>query len=187
MEIEKQERAFNIFYLESKSRGLVIFRSSINQDLFLIHTPYCCWIAIEKRTGKITKFEGNFYSESAGKNSTSATNKEKIAFYISNLPSTDWTIDLNFAQTCEWIIHRTLAIRIAKCFLDEVSQPDDPLIWELNEGTIDEYQLKYYRLLCNRLKNLWTLITRYEKKIKQVLAKQGVIHSIIILNFSKKL
>ena len=172
MDSHKQEIDCDLFYLDSKSRGLTLLKSLKKPELFSIHSPYCYWIGIENKIGSVVKYEGHFYCESVGKDSSDASDEEKIAFYISNLPNEDWAIDLNFAQMCEWIIHRTLAIRIAKCFLVGHSQSNQLLLLELNQGTIDQYQIEYNLLLTDRLENIWKLISRKEKKIKTALARQ---------------
>lgn len=155
------------FFLKSISRGLWEYRINTNPNICVIETSYCRWVFDE------TKPKGSFHCESVGKNSPSATDKERIAFYISSLPSDDWTIDINFAQVCEWIIHRTWAIRIAKCFLAGYNQRDNTLDCELNEGRIDEYQRDLTWLVSDKYENLWKLITRKEKKIKTALIKTG--------------
>ena len=186
---------FHYFYLSQKVGNLEKWLST-DEKSFFIRSNSCRVTGHEIEKGNFYKWNYNFQWETIGDNSSSASDKEQIAFYISRLPSSDWLDGASFDQICEWMMCHDFAIRLAKCFLYQ--QPDNPLARELEEGIIDQYEHDYIWLISDRYNNFWNLILRKEKKIKTALSKnwgypfqnrkeffQEIVRAYIEGNFTK--
>ncbi len=161
---------FHYFYLSQKIGNLEKWLST-DQQSFCIRSNSCQVMGYETKIGNLHKRQYKFHWETVGGNSLSATDREQIAFHISRLPSSEWLDAANFDQICEWILCHDFAVRLAKCFLLGYQQPDNPLVRELEEGIIDQYEHDYIWLISDRYNNFWNLILRKEKKIKTALSK----------------
>lgn len=108
-----------------------------------------------------------------GSDSQDASDRERIAKFIFELPSNDfWQGDLKtFDQIWEWFGWRDRAIDIAKCFLAGCGNPDNPLLKELKAGLIDEETYKDIRLDAELFENWWKLVQINEQAIKAELEK----------------
>jgi hypothetical protein len=108
-----------------------------------------------------------------GSNSNTATDREKIAYYISSTPDV-YQLDKYKIPITEDILYqladcRNYAVRIAKCFFfDKVNKP---LERDLEEGLIDEFERDLSLLNGEFYENIWKIISNKWKKIKPLMAK----------------
>lgn len=111
--------------------------------------------------------------DTVGNDSPTATDRERIARFISTLPDffrvLEEKITIDTLQA--WIVAKDAAVQIARCFLAGRSQPDNPLLRDLEDGLIDQYLHDYWWLESDLYENLWKLVSLRERKIKAVLAK----------------
>ena len=123
--------------------------------------------------GTIDKRSYRVHWTPVGSGSQDASDRERIARFISELPSNDfWQADLKtFDQIMEWFDWRDRAIDIAKCFLAGRDNPDNPLRKELKTGLIDEETYKDIRLDAELFENWWKLVQPNEQAIKAELEK----------------
>lgn len=109
--------------------------------------------------------------EVVGTNSNEATDREKIAFCITDTPSFD---QIRKHKTTEDILYqlakcKDFAVRIAKCFF--VGKVNKPLERDLEEGLIDEFERDLILLHGEFYENIWKIISNKWKKLKSLMAK----------------
>lgn len=111
--------------------------------------------------------------DKVGTDSPTATDRERIARFISTLPDFFCVLEEKITiDTLEaWILAKDAAVRIARCFLAGRSQPDNPLLRDLEDGLIDQWLHDYKWLESDLYENLWKLISLRERLIKTALAK----------------
>lgn len=121
------------------------------------------------------KIEGWIVWESVGSNSPEASDKEKIAKFISELPNASFLQDLiQLDQIYHWLQWKNECIWIAKCFLaGHRSSVDNPLLRSLEEGEIDQYYHDSCWLSVDLYENLWKLINLKNRRIKAAFNKLG--------------
>ncbi len=107
-----------------------------------------------------------------GDESTEASDRERIARFISDLPNGDFIHESkSLFQVEEWMAWKDQAVRIAKCFLAGRGQPDSPLARDLENGSIDEWLHDYIWLEADLYENWWKLVHTKEGSIKVALKK----------------
>lgn len=120
------------------------------------------------------KCEGRITWTPVGDNSPSATEKLRIARFISNLPNHAFVGDFtDLCQVYAWMEWKNGCIWKAKCFLAGHKHPDNPLLRELEEGIIDQYYHDSVWLTVNLYDNLWQLIHIQSRLIKTAFISQG--------------
>lgn len=120
------------------------------------------------------KFEGLIVWTPVGDDSLEATDKVRIARFISELPSRVLVEEFTtLDQVYRWMEWKDKCIWIAKCFLAGHKHLDNPLLRELEEGTIDKYYHDNVWLTVDLYENLWKLIHLKGKLVKAAFLKQG--------------
>jgi hypothetical protein len=105
-----------------------------------------------------------------GDESTEASDRERIARFISDLPNGDFIhVSKSLFQVEEWMAWKDRAVRIAKCFLAGRGQPVSPLARDLENGSIDEWLHDYIWLEAELYENWWKLVHTKESSIKAAL------------------
>lgn len=120
--------------------------------------------------------QGNTYFvptwKNVGSKSEMATDEERIARAISDMPHADYFITFTtFDQVREWIGCKDCFVEIAQCFLTEQGQPDDLLLAELKAGRIDQFSYDYIWTEANIYKSLWSILKKKAEVIKCLLEK----------------
>jgi hypothetical protein len=110
---------------------------------------------------------------SVGSGSQDASDRDRIAKFISELPSNGfWQGDLKtFDQIMEWLGWRDRAIDIANYFSAGRGNSDNSLLKELKAGLIDEETYQDIRLDAALFDNWWKLVHLNEQTIKAELEK----------------
>ena len=132
-------------------------------------TPYCDIYLNEDNFLEPFRME---YT-TVGSNSNTATDREKIAYYIASTPDVCQLYKYKIPITEDILYQLTgcknYAVMIAKCFFfDKVNKP---LAWDLEEGLIDEFERDLCLLNGEFYENLWKIISNKWKKIKPLMAK----------------
>ncbi len=125
-------------------------------------------LVIVQEFGKIAKAE--LIAEWEVINSNAATDQEKIAHFISSLPTLSEE-KCHPDQVCEWVRRKDWAVKLAKCYQAGKGQPDNPLLRELEDGLIDQWKHDYIWLECDLYENLWKLIKLRGRQIKSAIKR----------------
>lgn len=140
----------------------------------VILTKHCLFeYTTTHKVGTVDKRSYQVQWNQVGSNSQDASERERIARFISNLPNEDfWLGDLKTLDLMmEWIRWKDRAIDIARYFLAGHDNPDNPLQREFKAGLIDEEKYKYIRSEAHLYENWWQLVQLNEQQIKAVLEK----------------
>ncbi|PSB25347.1 hypothetical protein [Stenomitos frigidus] len=127
------------------------------------------WIASGQAQGDV-----NFtpFWKSVGSDCETATDEERIASAIANMPHSDFFINFtSFDQVREWIGIKDYCVQIAQCFLAERGQQDDALLTELEAVQIDQFSYDYAWAATNIYKSLWRILEKRGRAIKHLLEK----------------
>lgn len=121
------------------------------------------------------KIVGWIVGQPVGSNSPEASDKEKIAKFISELPNSSFVEDFtHLDQIYHWMEWKDTCIWISKCFMaGHRSSVDNPLLRSLEEGEIDQYYHDSCWLSVDLYENLWKLIHLKDRRIKAAFNKLG--------------
>ncbi len=137
-------------------------------DEVIFSGNYCRFILEKKHPvrGVYGRYEYNtFYC-----NKSNDSEREKAAFFISNLPSdyiTDGRVSLAFGL--QWITLKDDAIRICKCFLH--GHNNYFLANEVQKDIIDKYRYDYIWLVYDNYDILWKLLYNHQNIFKDYLSQ----------------
>ncbi len=104
-----------------------------------------------------------------GSNHPNASDREKIAYYISATPELSKKLLITNDVLREWIDNKDFIVRVAKCFLAGKDNPENPLFKDLEEGLIDEYIHDCVWLRTELLDNCWKMLNVKWNKIEKIL------------------
>lgn len=103
-----------------------------------------------------------------GSSSPKASDKLRLARFISELPDADYLNQIShFDQLERWLHVKDYMLYVAKCLLagsDE--QPDNPLLRDLEEEKIEPFYHNRIWLSTRMYENLWSLVNLKWKQIK---------------------
>ena len=124
--------------------------------------------------GNRVKFHGWIVWEPVGDGSHSASEKMRLARFISDLPSSSLIQELNtLDQLIHWAMVKDYCILLAKLFVaGHGSIPDNPL----QQAIDSEINLRYYNtmlLSSNLYQNLWDLIVFKQRLLRAEFIRQG--------------
>jgi len=134
-----------------------------------------CRFALINSLEMNSKIKINFcvFWEPIGSNSQSSSDKERIAYFISKLPSEYFLHEIEHTdQLAYWVYKKRFAIRLAKCWVSGHTAPDNPLIKDLEQGLIDQWQSDYIWLQTSHYEQLWKLLQQRGRKIIKSLKKK---------------
>jgi len=119
------------------------------------------------------KLDGYISWEPVGEDSPEASDRERIANFISELPDESFVEESSHIhQLYAWMGWKNNCISIAKCFLVGRGSPENPLLRALEEGQIDQYYHDQCWLSVHLYENLWKLLSLKEKRIRAAFRKQ---------------
>lgn len=127
-------------------------------------------LSIVQEVGKIAKADVISEWHKVGNCSNSATDKEKIANFICDLPSLTEEIT-HPDQLSDWVAWKDWSIDVARCFLSGHTQPDNPLLRSVEDGLIDQWSHDYTWLVSDLYDNLWKLVNLRGRQIKSAIKK----------------
>jgi hypothetical protein len=120
-----------------------------------------CQFAVVNSLEMNSRIKINFcvFWEPVGSNCKSSFDKQRIAHFISELPSEGFLCELKSTdQLAMWVYKKRFAIQLAKCWLAGQTAPDNPLTKDLEEGLIDQWQSDYIWLQTSYYEQLWKLL-----------------------------
>jgi hypothetical protein len=96
-----------------------------------------------------------------GSDQPTATDKQRLAWFLSSeLPNYSLIAEQDeIALIDKWCEVKIQSIRFAKCLLAGLSEPDNPLLWELEAGFLTQGLHDSIWLHANFLMNLWELVS----------------------------
>ena len=140
----------------------------------VILTKHCLFeYTLIQEPGTLAQLSYQVHWNPVGSISPDASDRERIASFISDLPNQDfWQGDLKTRDLMrEWMLWKDRAIDIAKCFLVGRNNSDNSLLSERKAGLLDEEMYKYIWCEADLYENLWQLIQLNEQQIKAALEK----------------
>lgn len=143
-------------------------RTTLPDKVIEIHLHDPCKFAIAKslEMGSRTKIDFCVFWEPIGSNSKSDSDKKRIAYFISELPSGSFLHELkDIDQLKIWVYKKTFAIQLAQCWLAGHTTPDNPLIKDLEEGLIDQWESDHIWLQVSYYEQIWKLVQQRGRKI----------------------
>jgi polyhydroxyalkanoate synthesis regulator phasin len=135
-----------------------------------------CQFAVVNSLEMNSRIKINFcvFWEPVGSNCKSSFDKQRIAHFISELPSEGFLCELKSTdQLAMWVYKKRFAIQLAKCWVAGQTAPDNPLTKDLEEGLIDQWESDYIWLQTSYYEQLWKLIQQRGRKIIKYLKKKG--------------
>lgn len=133
----------------------------------LIKGKYCHVICeLVGQTSFKEKWMAKYHWDSVGLDVGSDV--EQISYFTSNL------LDPKLLEDCknihngigkEWVNCKDICIEIARCFLADKGQQNDPLIDILNIGDIDKFTYDFRWIETELYRNLWMMITSHSQEI----------------------
>ncbi|MBD2014333.1 hypothetical protein H6F96_10150 [Microcoleus sp. FACHB-53] len=118
------------------------------------------------------KIKGWIFWTPVVNNAPEASDRERIAKFISELPNANFIQDLTqLDQIYRWAEWKNECIWIAKCFMAGRGSVDNPLLRPLEEGEIDQYYHDSCWLTVDFYENLWKLIHLKDRRIKAAFNK----------------
>ena len=131
-------------------------------------------IGLSQHLGNRCKLEGFVVWTPVGDDSPEASDRVRIANFISELPNKSLIAEFtHLDQLYHWMSWKNNCISIAKCFLAGHKTPENPLLRALEEAEIDQYYHDQCWLTTDLYENLWKLLSLKEKRIKAAFKKQG--------------
>ena len=130
-------------------------------DEVIISSTHCRIVLFEAHPVRKSAVKVRTEYQAVGYNNPNDSEREKAAYFISELPSEDLTdASYSFNLTMRWLGLKNDAIRIAKCFL--WNNNNDFLNYflrkEVEQDIIDKYQYNYIFLASERYNVLWDLL-----------------------------
>ncbi|GBO53416.1 hypothetical protein APA_1323 [Pseudanabaena sp. lw0831] len=140
---------------------------ALSEQIEIMKGRYCS-VTCEfiRQTSVNTRWIGHYLWDTVG--SDSGTDLEKIAYFISGLPDATLLEDgknIHDGIGKEWVDRKDICIEIARCFLADKGQQNDPLIDILNIGDIEKFTYEFRWLETELYRNLWMMITSHSQEI----------------------
>jgi hypothetical protein len=127
-----------------------------------------CQFAVVNSLEMNSRIKINFcvFWEPVGSNCKSSSDKQRIAHFVSELPSEGFLHELKSTdQLAIWVYKKTFAIQFAKCWVAGDTTPDNPLIKDLEEGVIDQWESDYIWEEVGYYEQIWKLLRQRDRKI----------------------
>lgn len=123
-------------------------------------TKHCLLEYTVHKVKTIDEISFQVHWNKVGSDSQDASDRERIARFISNLPSQGSRKGglRSLAHIQEWVIWKDHAIDIARYFLVGRGQSDDLPLKELKDGLIDKFSYDYLWTEVDVYENLWELL-----------------------------